>query len=772
MDLYRTLRLAIYLVAATGGWAISQVEGQPSCFLAVVAAAGIAWITVDAGRMRPVRPALSAAFGIALLIHYLATPGAPALEGLSSDAGRMMHFLCALQIMLFFTTFRGSLIFTFCGANLFIVIVSGKVEGDVSLLLRLALFLGTTTWLLFIHALWLERQKFETRQSMPGPPGLTRVTSRDRISERAFWQGLRLTTYVTLTCLLAGFLLFFVWPRATFAAWTDWLPSPPSESDKPGKNPNGGNARGGTPTFSRTGPGDALDLSELGSISPDPTPALSITLDVEPSSAATFQDALYLRDRALSEFGANGQWKTPPVTGVLNSVTAYIELNPNDPKFLKPPESRDVRMTIHPTSLLAARACYVLAPPRQINLKPLEEDAEGALLLPNKKLLGMLPSLALTSNRPVRRSELPVDAKTVDPDRNRRYTNWRNAFAGTADEIEQLATVLTATATTDLEKIDLLLNHLRSGRYGYTLDLNKRKATPRNPLAEFLLSENTTQRQGHCGYFASAFVILARAAKLPARIATGFAHTLTPSEARRKNGEIRIRYSDAHAWAEVYFEKYGWVTVDPTSGVPTAPPEPKTATPLPDGRGTPQPGGQTLKPIDSGWLDRGWTFFKDYSREDQERLYGQFGDRLDRATEAASGMFSLGSDWGGLGVVFTWLLVAGAGVALVLFFWNRKEKRRAGPANLPRASRVAVTFYQELLHVLSRHGFLRRPGQTPREFAASVVRRGGDAFLPALVVTQVFERVRYGGEEPTSLELDDLRAAMDFLNRYGEPGQQ
>jgi hypothetical protein len=179
-----------------------------------------------------------------------------------------------------------------------------------------------------------------------------------------------------------------------------------------------------------------------------------------------------------------------------------------------------------------------------------------------------------------------------------------------------------------------------------------------------------------------------------------------------------------------------------------------------------------LKPVESGMLERGWAYFKGYSRQDQERLYHQITDKLDRATNAANDMFSLGSDWGGLGVVLTWLLVIGSGVVLVLVFWNRKERRRTGLTSLPRSSRVAVTFYQELLHVLSRHGFLRRPGQTPREFAASVVRRGGDAFLPALVVTQVFERVRYGGEEPTPLELDDLRTAMEFLNRYGEPKKQ
>ena len=163
MELYRVLRLAIYLVAATGGLAIAQVEGNLTCLFAVLAAAGIAWVTVDAGRMRPIRPAFTGAFGVVLLIHYLGSTMGPFQPGVQENVPRLMHFLSALQIMLFFTAFRGSLVFTFCGANLFIVIVSGVLGPDVTLLLRLVLYLAATTWLLFVHSIWLERQRFETR---------------------------------------------------------------------------------------------------------------------------------------------------------------------------------------------------------------------------------------------------------------------------------------------------------------------------------------------------------------------------------------------------------------------------------------------------------------------------------------------------------------------------------------------------------------------------------------------------------------------------------
>lgn len=70
-------------------------------------------------------------------------------------------------------------------------------------------------------------------------------------------------------------------------------------------------------------------------------------------------------------------------------------------------------------------------------------------------------------------------------------------------------------------------------------------------------------RLGFCGHFASAYVMLMRAAGIPARVVTGYlGGTWNPV------GEFHaVRQSDAHAWAEVWLEGQGWVRVDPTSVV-------------------------------------------------------------------------------------------------------------------------------------------------------------------------------------------------------------
>lgn len=70
-------------------------------------------------------------------------------------------------------------------------------------------------------------------------------------------------------------------------------------------------------------------------------------------------------------------------------------------------------------------------------------------------------------------------------------------------------------------------------------------------------------RRGYCDLFASSFVILCRVARIPARVATGFA----PGD--RDETGFNLRALDKHAWAEVYFPGDRWQIFDPTVGTRT-----------------------------------------------------------------------------------------------------------------------------------------------------------------------------------------------------------
>ena len=104
--------------------------------------------------------------------------------------------------------------------------------------------------------------------------------------------------------------------------------------------------------------------------------------------------------------------------------------------------------------------------------------------------------------------------------------------------------------------VDFVMDRLRTGGYTYTLEPG-------------LYGPDTaddfwyTRKEGFCEHIASSFVILMRALGVPARMVTGY----QGGEQNAVGGFWTVRQSDAHAWAEVWYEGRGWVRVDPTSAV-------------------------------------------------------------------------------------------------------------------------------------------------------------------------------------------------------------
>lgn len=80
-------------------------------------------------------------------------------------------------------------------------------------------------------------------------------------------------------------------------------------------------------------------------------------------------------------------------------------------------------------------------------------------------------------------------------------------------------------------------------------------------VADYFLFE---LKKGYCDYYATAMVVLARLNGLPARLVTGFASgAYDPIEK-----QYTVTEADAHSWVEIYFPGYGWITFEPTAGIP------------------------------------------------------------------------------------------------------------------------------------------------------------------------------------------------------------
>lgn len=81
----------------------------------------------------------------------------------------------------------------------------------------------------------------------------------------------------------------------------------------------------------------------------------------------------------------------------------------------------------------------------------------------------------------------------------------------------------------------------------------------KNPVDDFIFQS----KRGFCEHYAAAFVVLMRAAGIPARVVGGY----QGGELNPLDNYLVVRQSDAHAWAEVWLEKRGWVRIDPTAVV-------------------------------------------------------------------------------------------------------------------------------------------------------------------------------------------------------------
>jgi hypothetical protein len=106
----------------------------------------------------------------------------------------------------------------------------------------------------------------------------------------------------------------------------------------------------------------------------------------------------------------------------------------------------------------------------------------------------------------------------------------------------------------DSERLNLVVKYFKNKHFTYSL------APPfYSSIEEFIKFGH----QGYCSHFASAFVYMARAVGLPARIVIGF----QGGEFNPYDQSLVIREMDGHAWAEVYIINQGWKRIDPTAMV-------------------------------------------------------------------------------------------------------------------------------------------------------------------------------------------------------------
>ena len=245
------------------------------------------------------------------------------------------------------------------------------------------------------------------------------------------------------------------------------------------------------------------------------------------------------------------------------------------------------------------------------------------------------------------------------PRRNEIYETYTGLPEGFPERIRERAIQVVEGAYNNYHMMRLLEEYL-SQNYTYTINPVE-PPEDRDFVDHFLFDTG----EGHCVYFATAFVTMARSLGMPARYVEGFLVNGVP----RGDGFVNVLNSMGHAWPEVYFEGYGWVRFEPTPAMG-----------LPQLREIPEGASSDWNP----WADPDH-FFRDVWEPDRDAREG-----LDLGAEQGDGgatgagvdsrnlAFSL-SFWAGLGWLML-LLIIGTMIRVLWVHlqsvgWRRKENK-------------------------------------------------------------------------------------------------
>ncbi|WP_164472621.1 transglutaminaseTgpA domain-containing protein [Cohnella candidum] len=295
------------------------------------------------------------------------------------------------------------------------------------------------------------------------------------------------------------------------------------------------------------------------------------------------------------------------------------------------------------------------------------------------------------------------------------------------DRVKALAREVTASGTNEFDKAALLEDYLKNTYpYNNKPDVSKQKSADITDAFLFEIKE------GYCDYYSTAFVVMARSLGIPTRWVKGYASGVDPTKVDTMRfggvlvdpdgpGTYTVRNADAHSWAEVYFEGYGWIPFEPTSGfsVPLPVPSNAAAEPVTDPAAADETDGAATKATSFGW-----------------------------AVPVAGAVVILAA-------------------AVILFrkrkgarkLWNRIRYAGASP------DQRIIREMERLLRFLKRRGLKREEHETMRES----FRRWGEKFSSLRTdfdgILVRFETARYGNQTGAESDAKDFAAAVERLRK-------
>jgi transglutaminase-like putative cysteine protease len=670
-------------VASATLWVTGQLD--PPAIAAQVGALAFSFLR----RTRPFawqRSAISLNVG---MLAIVAQTIAVALRGEPSTVA-LAHFAALTQALQLIDARPRSTEYLLVTLALFQVILASNLTDSVFFPPLLVGFLLATVWTLLVHTLRSEALE-------AGDP--TAVT-------RAITPGLLRTTLLAsgLSALLA-LALFVALPRL---------------------RSNVVSGPGLAPALAAAGFSSRVALGDLGRIRDDPAVVMRVETLEGPTLAP---EETYWRGLAFDHFDGTSWSITPPGrVPVAGSAEGGVGFGPR-------PNVRNLvqRIVREPVE---AGVLFAAGDPRQLQgtVRRIERDAGGGLYATGQANERVRYTVATYLHR-WRDEDLRRDGVAAP----RRSGDRFLALPALSPAIAALAQRITESAGNDADRVRAIERYLiANGRY--TSEPPPLDPAAGAPVEAFLLRGLA----GHCEYFASGMVVLARSLGIPVRLVNGFVGGRTNAI----GGFVEVRRSHAHAWVEVHYARAGWVPYDPT------PPDLRAVAVA--SLSLSERAAELASALELWWFQRVVGFDRSDQISALRRAWLAWngpesgGDTRERPREGAwSAARPSLARWRELAL--------GAALVAAVAALRATARRRRAPGGLPRA-------YARALRLLARRGLVREAAATARAFAARVAAERPAAGPAFAALTEGYLAERFG-RTPAGSGAEHLAALRAALRR-------
>ena len=343
------------------------------------------------------------------------------------------------------------------------------------------------------------------------------------------------------------------------------------------------------------------------------------------------------------------------------------------------------------------------------------------------------PKVITKKDQYVVKSELPY----IDINKLRKLEaglvleTYRQLPDNITNRVKQLARDITSKYDNDYDKAKAIEKYLRTN---YKYSLNPSEVPAGTEFVDYFLFEG---KEGYCTYFATSMAVLLRAADIPCRYVEGFLAKYQSSATRNVPG------TDAHAWVEVNFGPYGWLTFEATPAYPLIGYREQgqvSALPIPEPDAN-EPAA-TTSPINSPSRDRNLEI------EDEEGT----GAEIQQKKEISLTLRIILAIIAILILRIAYLLLKKAYIELML-------KKSIG-------KQYSVKYFQDILRYLNKINIKMDHEETMREYWYKVKYVLDENYQNGDEIIRLLEKLRYGNELIADADRNMLEEYRKMLKKF------